>query len=450
LQAVLQVVAQGDFDDGGFDEHLRALDVQALEGGRDALVFGRAGVDEQGVVDAVGHDAHVAGQGGGDDVGAARAALLLADAARAGETAAAETTAAEAAAGAKAAAAKTAGAEAPAGAEAAGAAGAEAAGAAGAELVAVGAELAGEAVVDVAVAAGAGEAGGDAGEAAEAGAGLGGGAVDAVEQLGQVVGGAVLHLVDEQLGFGAVDVGLVEALDPVAHFVEVGGARGDDQHGVDALDGDDAQGTEQGAGFAHALQGGGGAGGALRGRGGRGRAGARGGAGGGARGGSGGGAAGEHAQGVVDLGGAGVFEREHADGHAAQEVDVEGLDEVEPAFGLGAGAAHDEHVAQVVDADDGVGGDHGLQDFGHLAGAQVFERDDDGAVAGRQGFAGLGQHGGGNDALEGFGGADVVGAAGSRAMTMPLTWSADSSSSRARSALTLPRVVRVMVPLSGG
>jgi hypothetical protein len=338
----------------------------------------------------------------------------------------------------------------PAGAEAAGAAGAEAAGAAGAELVAVGAELAGEAVVDVAVAAGAGEAGGDAGEAAEAGAGLGGGAVDAVEQLGQVVGGAVLHLVDEQLGFGAVDVGLVEALDPVAHFVEVGGARGDDQHGVDALDGDDAQGTEQGAGFAHALQGGGGAGGALRGRGGRGRAGARGGAGGGARGGSGGGAAGEHAQGVVDLGGAGVFEREHADGHAAQEVDVEGLDEVEPAFGLGAGAAHDEHVAQVVDADDGVGGDHGLQDFGHLAGAQVFERDDDGAVAGRQGFAGLGQHGGGNDALEGFGGADVVGAAGSRAMTMPLTWSADSSSSRARSALTLPRVVRVMVPLSGG
>ncbi|NZA01495.1 hypothetical protein H0I39_06455 [Ottowia beijingensis] len=88
-----------------------------------------------------------------------------------------------------------------------------------------------------------------------------------------------------------------------------------------------------------------------------------------------------------------MLEREHADRHAAQQVDVEGGDEVEPALGLGAGAAHDEDVAQAVDAQDGVGRDHGAQDVGHFAGAQVLQRNDDGAVAGRQRLAAGGQRG---------------------------------------------------------
>src|SRR5690606_8240106 len=177
--------------------------------------------------------------------------------------------------------------------------------------VAVGAELAGEAAVDVGAGADAGEARRQAGGAAEA-ALLGGAAVDAVEQLGQVVGRAVLHLVDEQLRLDAVEVGAVELLDPVARLVQVGGARGDHQHGGDALGGGGAQGAEQGAGFAQAgrrgrLAGGRRGLGAGRGRparrgGGAGRAGAGGTGGGRGTGGARGGAAREQAQRGLDLG----------------------------------------------------------------------------------------------------------------------------------------------------
>lgn len=61
-QAVFQAIAQGDLDDAGLDQDLRALHVEALERGFDAGVIGWRGVDQQRVVDAVGHDAHVRAQ----------------------------------------------------------------------------------------------------------------------------------------------------------------------------------------------------------------------------------------------------------------------------------------------------------------------------------------------------------------------------------------------------
>ena len=394
LQAVLQAIAEGDFDDAGFDENLRTLQVEPLEGGFDALILGGLGVNEQRVVDAVGHDAHgLAEHHGGD-------ALLLAGLHVAIERIGAKHAAARAQA------------------SAANAGGAGAAKNAAARVDAGATESAG-ATECTGVAKGPGGATDgaqprrDAGGAGERGA-AGGAAVDAVEQFGQVVGRAVLHLVDEQLRFGAVHVGAVELLDPVADFVQVGRARGDDHDGVDAVDGHDTHGTEQGAAFAQRVGADGGRGGAIgAGGAGRGRAGCGGGgrrrsrrsARGATR-----AAAGEQAQRGLDFAGGGVLEREHADGHATQQVDVEGVDDVEPAFGLGTGAAHDQDVAHGVNAHDGVGRDHGPQDGGHFVGAQVLQRDDDGAVARRQG-AGAGQARRGDDGAQRLGRADVVGAA---------------------------------------
>ena len=224
-------------------------------------------------------------------------------------------------------------------------------------------------------------------------------------------GGAVLHLVDEELGFGAVEVGAVELLDPVAHFVQVGGARGDHQYGVDALDGHDAQGAEQRAAFAQGIGADGGVG--LAGCGGLGR-GALAGPARGRRSGCGNcstrGATRKQAQRGLNFGWRGVLEREHANRHAAQQVDVEGVDHVEPAFGFDPGAAHDEDVADGIDAHDGVGRHHGPQDVGHFRRAKVLQRDDNRTIAGCQGAA-VGQTGGCNDAAQRLGRADVVSAA---------------------------------------
>ena len=99
---------------------------------------------------------------------------------------------------------------------------------------------------------GAGEGNGTGRDARGARAGGRGGraAVNAIEQLGQVVGRAVLNFVNKQLRLRAIVARPVELLDPVAHFVQVGGARGDDQQRIDALDGHDAQRAVQGVAFA--------------------------------------------------------------------------------------------------------------------------------------------------------------------------------------------------------
>src|SRR5258708_27014135 len=52
--------------------------------------------------------------------------------------------------------------------------------------------------------------------------------------------------------------------------------------------------------------------------------------------------------------------------HAFKQVDVESANHVEPAFGLGARARHDQQVAHVVHAHDGVGGNHGDRKSTHL------------------------------------------------------------------------------------
>src|SRR6218665_58213 len=70
-------------------------------------------------------------------------------------------------------------------------------------------------------------------------------AEDATEHGGQVARVHVLHLVDEQLRLGAVVRGLVQALDPAARLVEIGGPWRDDQNAVDALDGQHAHGAGQ-------------------------------------------------------------------------------------------------------------------------------------------------------------------------------------------------------------
>ena len=229
---------------------------------------------------------------------------------------------------------------------------------------------------------------------------------NALQYAGQVARVAVLHAVDVQLGLGTAVAGPVEAFDPAARLVQVGGARGDDQDAVDALYGQHAQCAKQGVVFSQ-----------RRGRGGTClRSGLRGsGAGpgrcrpawcrcGGAA------AARDEPQGGLDLGHGGVFEREYAHRHALEQVYVEGVDDFQPAFGLAACAGEDQQVAHGVHAQQAVGGHHGAQDGGHFARAYVLQRHDDGPHAGR--------HGGGvdlayarADALERIGAADVVAAA---------------------------------------
>ena len=97
-----------------------------------------------------------------------------------------------------------------------------------------------------------------------------------------------------------------------------------------------------------------------------------------------------------------VFEGKEADGHAFEQIDVEGAYNVQPAFGLGAGAAHDEEVAQAIDAQDGSVVRHGAQDGGHFLRSDVLQRDDDGPVARGHGGAAIGNAHGCAQAAQGI------------------------------------------------
>ena len=59
LQAELEFVGEGDFDNAGFDEDLEGGDIELADGVFDAAVFAARGVDEEGVVVFVGDDADV-------------------------------------------------------------------------------------------------------------------------------------------------------------------------------------------------------------------------------------------------------------------------------------------------------------------------------------------------------------------------------------------------------
>ena len=73
----MQAVAQRHFDDAGFNQHLGALHIQPLERGLDARKLSRGGVDEQGVIDAIGHHPHVLPQRDSDRGGCVLIGIAL-------------------------------------------------------------------------------------------------------------------------------------------------------------------------------------------------------------------------------------------------------------------------------------------------------------------------------------------------------------------------------------
>lgn len=365
FQAVAQAVVEGDFDDAGLDQHLGGGHVQALEGGLDAFVLGPGAPDEHGVVQLIGHDANAAQVG---DVAHAAADRLAGIAQTAGTQAASQPCAQAQAAAPKG--------------------------------VAAG--------VGVVLCDAAGAAGGAAqtgGHATVAAAGGGAAPEDAGQHGGQVLGVAVLHVVDVQLRLAAGAAGLVELGHPAPDLFQIGGVRGDDEQAVEALNGQDVQGASQWRGPKAAAQ-------RCRSWSGRptclaaGDGGAR-----HCRSGCATTAAAEQLQGGAGFFDAEVFEREEPDGHALQQIDVEGAHHVQPAFGLGAGAAHDEQVAHAVHAQDGAVVRHGPQDGGHFLRADVLQGDDDGAIARRHGGATVGHAHGSAQAAQGIDAANVEDAA---------------------------------------
>src|SRR5690606_17216421 len=201
------------------------------------------------------------------------------------------------------------------------------------------------------------EAGGDPG-IDRAGTGGDTAAVQQVEEVREAFGGAVLHVVDEQLGLAAVASGLVEPGNPLPGAIQIMGPGGGHQQGVEALQGHQPDHAGEGAGQLGA----GGRGLATHGALATGSGLAAGTLSAAAPPGSGGRrAAGDGLHHRHHFGDGDVFEGKQANGHAVEHVHVEGAGDVQVAVDLGAAAGEDQQVAQAVDAGDGVVAGHRRQ-----------------------------------------------------------------------------------------
>ena len=198
-------------------------------------------------------------------------------------------------------------------------------------------------------------------------------AENAVQDLRQVSGRPVLHAIDMQGLFGQVEARSVEALDPALGVVEVGRTRGHHQDAVEALDRHDLDRAQERV-LAEAARQPRPQRPRRRPAPWRRRASPR----------RRGTAARKHPQRGFHLPHRRMFQREQADGHAFEQVDVESRNDALPAFGLGTVACQHQQVAHRVDPDQRFGRHHGPQDGRHFRRADVLQRNDDGAVAGCQ------------------------------------------------------------------
>src|SRR5690606_15005786 len=152
------------------------------------------------------------------------------------------------------------------------------------------------------------------------------------QPVGQVPRPDVLEVVAVQPHAGT---GGIDPLQPLAHVVQVFGLGGDHHHRVGALDRHEAEHPGDGR-LALVAE--------------------------------------DRLQVLHHALGAAGFQREHADRHAGQPVDVEHLDGAQVVLQLAAAATDADHVAGVVGADDRVRARVGLEDLAHFLGRDVAQR----------------------------------------------------------------------------
>ena len=96
--------------------------------------------------------------------------------------------------------------------------------------------------------------------------------------------------------------------------------------------------------------------------------------------------AGHRAQRGIDFLDRRIFEREQAHRHALEHIDVENIDEIQPAFDLVARAGQNQQIAQGIDAHEGLRGRHRTKDVGHFGRSDELQRHDHHPLPGGEGL----------------------------------------------------------------